>query len=48
MIGNEAKSFGIEQIYILFTYPGNLPLPPLPTQLTLCALWSYNKERSKG
>ena len=49
IIGNEAKSFGIEQTYILFTYPGNLPLPPpLPTQLTLCALWSYNKERSKG
>ena len=30
IIGNEAKSFGIEQTYILFTYPGNLPLPPPP------------------
>ena len=32
MIGNEAKSFGIEQTYISFTYPGYFP-PPL-TQLT--------------
>ena len=52
-IGNEAKSFGIEQTYILFIYPGNLPLPPPPTPpdptYTLpCDLTTKNAVRGKG
>ena len=51
IIGNEAKSFGIEQTYILFTYPGNLPLPP-PSRPNLhfapCDLTTKNVVRGKG
>ena len=54
IIGNEAKSFGIEQTYILFTYPGNLPLPPPPPSsrpnlhFAPCDLTTKNVVRGKG
>ena len=48
IIGNEAKSFGIEQTYISFTYPGYFP-PPL-TQLTFvpCDFTTENVVRGGG